>query len=153
MYEKNVFTAEAQSAQRKNKNIESDVMESENYDEITGKIIKCAIEVHKNLGAGLLESVYAKCLEYEFKENGIRYKREVEIPVNYKGMNIECSFRADFIVEDKVIIELKSVDKLIPVFNAQLLTYLKITGKKIGIIINFNEELLKNGIKRMINSY
>jgi len=122
-------------------------------DELTGKIIKSAIEVHRNMGAGLLESAYAKCFAYELNINGLEYRMEVEIPVKYKGINIDCAYRADFVIEDTVIIELKAVEKLLPIHEAQLLTYLKITDKKIGMLINFNETLLKNGIKRMVNKY
>ncbi|HOO73506.1 MAG TPA: GxxExxY protein [Spirochaetota bacterium] len=116
---------------------------------ITEKIIACAIEVHKNLGPGLLESVYERALCYEFQANDIRYDCQIAIPIIYKGLNLG-DYRLDLLVEDEVIVELKAVDRIEPVFDAQLLTYLKVTGKKVGLIINFNTPALKDGIKRMI---
>lgn len=121
--------------------------------ELTENIIKCAIEVHRNLGPGLLENAYSKCLEYEFDKNNIKYMKEVYLPINYKGMKIDCSYRADFVVEDRVILELKSVGNILDIHKAQLLTYLKISNKQIGFLINFNETLLKKGITRMVNDY
>ena len=119
-------------------------MESENYDEITGKIIKCAIEVHKNLGAGLLESVYAKCLEHEFKENGIRYKREVEIPFNYKGEQIDCKVKCDFLIENLIVLELKSVNDIHNIHKAQTMNYMNLLQVHKAILVNFNVYNLYN---------
>ena len=116
---------------------------------ITQRIIGCAIEVHRNLGPGLLESIYEKALCYEFDENRIKYKNQVLVPIVYKGHQLG-EYRLDLLVEDKIIVELKAVDKINPVFEAQILSYLKITSKKLGLLINFNVSVLKDGIKRII---
>ena len=114
-------------------------------------VIGAAIEVHKNLGPGLLESVYEKALSYELNNLGIKHAVQVPIAIVYKDLNIDEAFRADIIIEDKLILELKSVVEIKPVHFKQLLTYLRLSNKKLGLIINFNTELLKNGIKRVIN--
>jgi GxxExxY protein len=119
-------------------------------NKITEKIIACAIEVHRELGPGLLESAYRDCLAYELSKQNLAVEIEKSVPVQYKKVKIDCAFRADIIVDNKVIIELKAVEKLLPVHEAQLLTYMKLTHIKIGLIINFNVRLLKNGIKRLI---
>jgi len=118
-------------------------------NKISEKIIACAIEVHKNLGAGLLEIVYELALCVEFEHNNIQYQRQVTIPILYKG-HLIGEHRLDLLVENKVIVEIKSVNKSNPVFEAQLLSYMKITGNKLGLLINFNVPKLKQGIKRMI---
>ena len=118
-------------------------------NKISEKIIACAIEVHKNLGSGLLEIVYELALCVEFEHNNIQYQRQVTIPILYKG-HLIGEHRLDLLVENKVIVEIKSVNKSNPVFEAQLLSYMKITGKKLGLLINFNVPKLKQGIKRMI---
>jgi len=119
-------------------------------NKLSNKVIGIAIDVHRNLGPGLLESVYKQCLAYEFFSVGIEYEMEKVIPIKYKKVNIDCAFRADFIIENNIILELKTVDRILPIYKAQLLTYLKLTSIKLGIIINFNVKLLKNGIKRVI---
>jgi GxxExxY protein len=116
---------------------------------LTDDIIGAAISVHRELGSGLLESTYEKCLAFELTQSGLQIAAQKEIPIKYKGQSIESGFRADLIVENKVLIELKSVDQLIPVHTAQVLTYLKLTGLRTGLLINFNVQLLKNGIKRL----
>ena len=121
----------------------------ERLNKITEKIIGCAIEVHKNLGPGLLESIYEKALCFEFEENKINYKSQVLVPINYKGHQLG-DYRLDLIVEETVIVELKAVERMDPVFEAQLLSYLKLTGKKLGLLINFNTHILTKGIKRII---
>jgi len=121
----------------------------ESLNKITEKIIGCAIEVHKNLGPGLLESIYESALCYELNEKGIKYEKQLEIPIIYKGLSLG-DYRLDLLVENEIIVELKAVDRMEPVFEAQILTYLKVTSKKIGLIINFNAPILKNGIKRII---
>ncbi len=118
-------------------------------NKITEKIIGYAIEVHKNLGPGLLESIYENALCYEFNQNGIKYKKQVEVPVIYKGYKLG-EYRLDLLIENEIIVELKAVNRIEPVFEAQLLSYLKVTGKKLGLLINFNTSVLKNGIKRII---
>ena len=120
------------------------------YEELTDKIIKAAIEVHKILGPGLLESAYEECFVYELIKMGLSIKKQLMIPIKYKDIKLKTKYRLDLLVEDKVIIELKSVEKLTPVHEAQLITYLKLTGYRVGLLINFNEKLLTNGIMRRI---
>lgn len=117
---------------------------------ITGKIVDCAIRVHKELGPGLLESVYEICLVKELIAIGLRVERQVYLPVTYKGEELKLDFRIDLLAENEIVIELKAIEGILPVHEAQLLTYLKLSGKKIGLLINFNVPLMKNGIKRMI---
>jgi len=118
-------------------------------NKITEKIIGCAIEVHRILGPGLLESIYESALCYEFDESNIKYTRQQSVPILYKGHELgEC--RLDLLVWDEIIVELKAVDRIEPLFEAQLLTYLRITGKKLGLLLNFNVPVLKKGIKRII---
>ena len=117
---------------------------------LTGEIIGAAIEVHKALGPGLLESAYEECLSREFGLRQLHFKRQQAIPVEYKGVKLDCGYRIDFSIEDLVILELKSVDSLQPIHEAQLLTYLKLTGFKVGLLINFNVPVLKQGIRRLI---
>ena len=119
-----------------------------NINQITEKIIGCAIEVHKELGPGLLESAYEECLFYELQQAGLNAERQVPVPVIYKEIKLDCGYRQDILVEKKVVIELKTVDAIIPVHEAQILTYMKFAKKEIGLLINFNVTLLKNGIKR-----
>ncbi len=117
-------------------------------NQLTEKIIGCAIEVHKKLGPGLLESAYEECLSYELKSVGLAIERQVPIPVVYKDIKLECGYRIDILVEKAVIIELKAIETLAPVHEAQILTYMKFANKTMGLLINFNVTLLKNGIKR-----
>ena len=119
--------------------------------EVTRRVIGAAIEVHKELGPGLLESAYEECLADEFIRRGIPFARQVQIPVQYKGRQLNMSYRIDFLVEDAVIVELKSVDSILDVHQAQLLTYLKLTGKRVGLLINFNVPLLRDGLIRRIH--
>ncbi len=119
-------------------------------DELSNRVIGAAIEVHRGLGPGLLESVYQQCLAYELARHNIKFTLEHPVPVQYKKINIDCAFRADIIVEESIIIEIKSAGKILPIHEAQLLTYLRLTGIRLGFIINFNSRLLKNGIKRII---
>ena len=121
------------------------------HNTISKLIINAAIEVHKELGAGLLESVYEYCLFEELKKRGLDAKRQVQIPICYKGSVLDKDFFIDILVEDKVILELKSVEAILPIHEFQLLTYLKLSGKKLGLLINFNVALLKDGIRRKIN--
>jgi len=119
-------------------------------NELTGQIIGSAIEVHKTLGPGLLESAYEECLCHEFDLRGISYKRQHAIPVQYKGAKLDCGYRIDLLVDNRVILELKSVDCFEPIHEAQILTYLKLTGFKVGLLINFNVPVLRDGVKRLI---
>jgi GxxExxY protein len=119
-------------------------------NEITQKVIGCAIEVHKHLGPGLLESAYEECLAYELTKKGLSLKRQQATPVIYKETKLDCGYRIDILVENMVVIELKVVDEIHQVHEAQILTYMKFSNKSIGLLINFNVTLLKNGIKRYI---
>lgn len=125
-------------------------MDMVGVNKLSNQIIGLAIEVHRNLGPGLLESVYQQCLTYEFNKSNIEFEMEKNIPIKYKNVLIDCAFRADFIVSNSIIVELKAVDKILPIHEAQLMTYMKITGIRLGLIINFNVKLLKQGIKRII---
>ncbi len=120
------------------------------FEDITKVIIGCAIDVHKELGPGLLESAYEECLSYELQKVGLKVEKQKAIPVVYKEIKLDCGYRADLIVEDKIVIELKTVDEFNPVHEAQILTYLKFADKKLGLLINFNVLRLKDGIKRYI---
>ncbi len=117
---------------------------------ISEKIIGAAIEVHRTLGPGLLESAYESCLAYELALRGIAFQRQQALPVQYKGVEVDCGFRLDLIVEKQVIVELKAVERFQPIHEAQLLTYLKLTGCKLGLLLNFNVRLLRHGIKRVV---
>ena len=119
-------------------------------DPPTHQIIGAAIEVHRNLGPGILESAYEECLCFELAQRGLSLRRQVALPVVYKGQRLELGFRPDLIVEDKVLVELKCIEKLISVHEAQLLTYLRLSGWKVGLLINFQSQPLINGIKRMV---
>lgn len=120
-------------------------------NEIARTIVDKCYHIHVELGPGLLESVYEEVLCYELEQEGLEFKRQINLPVFYKGIEMEAGFRADLIVENKVIVELKSVKKLEPVHPKQVLTYLKITELKLGLLINFNEAFIKNGITRIVN--
>jgi GxxExxY protein len=117
----------------------------------SNKIIGAAIEVHTQLGPGLLESVYEYALAYEFTLRSIPYERQKPLPVLYKDVRLDCGFRLDFLVDGLVVVELKSVDQLLPVHEAQVITYLKLTGCKLGLLFNFNVKLFKYGIQRIVN--
>jgi GxxExxY protein len=118
-------------------------------DPASGKVIGLSIEVHRHLGPGLLESAYEDCLAFELREHGIGFRRQVALSVVYKGMQLGCSYRMDFVVEEYLVLEIKAVDHLLAIHEAQLLTYLKLSNRKIGLLINFNVPLLRDGIKRM----
>lgn len=121
------------------------------FNEITRDIIAAAIEVHKTLGSGLLESTYEICLCRELTLRGIPFQKQRELPVSYKGIQLDVGYRIDVLVEDVVVVELKSVEALAPIHSAQLLTYLKLSEKHVGLLINFNVVLLKEGLKRMVS--
>ena len=121
-----------------------------NVNELTEIVIGRAIEVHRALGPGLLESAYEICLRRELSLRGIPFERQVAIPVEYKGVKLDCGYRADLIVAGKILVEIKSVDQLAPIHEAQLLSYLKLSGLKIGLLINFNERVLTHGIRRKV---
>jgi GxxExxY protein len=120
---------------------------------ITHGIIAAAIEVHRQLGPGLLESAYRECVCYELSQMDLAFTREVQLPLCYKGLKLDCSYRIDLLVENEIVVELKSVEQVVPVHSAQLLTYLKAANKQVGLLINFNVPVLKDGIRRIVNHY
>ena len=120
------------------------------FSELSNRVIGCAIEVHRILGPGLLESTYQQCLARELTLNSIDYKSEYPLHVDYKGTHLDCGYRVDFVIEDSLILELKSVDTLQSIHQAQLLTYMKLAGIHQGLLINFNVSLLKTGIKSFV---
>ena len=123
-----------------------------NINDITGQIVDAAMHVHSALGPGLLESAYEACLAHELRTRGLCVSTQVALPVRYEDVQVDAGYRIDLLVEDSVIVELKSVDKIAPIHEAQLLTYLKLSDKRVGLLINFNVLHLKDGIKRMANN-
>lgn len=120
------------------------------HADLTGRIIACAIEVHKALGPGLLESAYEHCLAHALTKAGLKLERQIAVPISFQGTTLDCGYRIDLLVESMVVIELKSVDEVHPIHEAQLLTYLKLAGKQVGLLINFNVTVLTHGIKRLV---
>ncbi|HRV91920.1 MAG TPA: GxxExxY protein [Anaerolineae bacterium] len=120
-------------------------------NKLSNTVIGCAIKIHKVLGPGLLESAYHECLYYELAKTGLKVEKEKPLPLIYEEVKLECGYRLDLLVDNKLVVEIKSVDTLLPVHLAQVLTYLKLSQCKLGLLINFNVSLLKNGIKRVIN--
>src|ERR1700751_1587976 len=120
------------------------------FDELSRNVIGCAIEVHRNLGPGLLESTYRQCLAYELSQAGISFQMEVPLPIRYKGILIDCGYRIDLLVSGDLIIEVKSVETLLPIHQAQILTYMRLAKIPIGLLLNFNVMKLQNGIKRFV---
>ncbi len=126
--------------------------ETQKTNLITEKTIGCAISVHRVLGPGLLESAYEECLSYELSQNGLEFKRQIPLPVIYKNVKLDCGYRMDLVVNDLVIVEIKAVERIIPVHEAQLLSYLKLYNKKVGLLLNLHVTVLKSGIKRIVNN-
>jgi GxxExxY protein len=122
-----------------------------NINKLSSRIIGAAIEVHKALGPGLLESAYEECICYELSTGGLSLERQKPLAVQYKGINLDCGYRLDVVVEDAIILELKSCEKIEPIHKAQLLTYLKLSGIKLGLLLNFNVTLMREGIVRIVN--
>ncbi len=120
------------------------------FDRLSNRVIGCALEVHRHLGPGLLESTYEQCLAHELKMADIPFKLQCPLPVQYKGIKLDCGYRIDLLVDDRIIIELKSVDRVLPIHQAQLLTYMKLSAIPIGLLLNFNVKYMKSGIKRMV---
>jgi GxxExxY protein len=118
-------------------------------NDLTWEIIGAAIEVHKTLGPGLLESAYEECLCHELAIKRIQFERQKPLPIEYKDVKLDCGYRLDIVIENRIIVELKACENLIPIYDAQLLTYLKLTDLKVGLLINFNVPILKQGIKRL----
>jgi GxxExxY protein len=122
-------------------------------DHITRQIIGAAIEVHKAVGPGLLESAYQACLAYELRQRGIRVEEQAPLPLLYKDVRLDCGYRLDLVVEDSVIVEIKAAEQLAPIHDAQLLSYLRLSNKKVGLLINFHSRVLKDGLKRIVNKF
>ena len=120
------------------------------FDELSKRVIGCALEVHRNLGPGLLESAYEQCLAHELSCAKLSFKLQVPVAIDYKGTRLDCGYRIDVLVDEQLIVELKSVDQLLPIHEAQLLTYMKLARVPTGLLINFNVKLLKNGIRRFV---
>lgn len=127
--------------------------EKEKLNQITESIIGAAIQVHRALGPGLLESAYEACTAFELVERGHKVEPQKPLPVVYKGVQLDCGYRLDLLVDDSVIVDFKAVDRLAPIHDAQMLSYLKLTGCKVGLIINFNVVVLKHGIRRVVNNF
>jgi len=145
------FTAEdAEDAEER-----QDVGEGMNgeLDQLTNSIIGAAIAVHRELGPGLLESAYEACLAFELTDKGFRVERQKQLPVTYRGLQLDCGYRLDLLIENQVVLELKTAEKLLPIHDAQLLSYLKMAQKKVGLLINFNSLRVKDGIKRVVNNF
>lgn len=120
------------------------------FDELSNRVIGCAIEVHRVLGPGLLESTYEQCLARELEIEGLTFKLQWPLPVDYKGIRLDCGYRVDVLVENQLIVELKAAEKLLNVHQAQLLTYMKLAGIRTGLLINFNVPLLRDGLQRFV---
>jgi len=120
------------------------------FDDLSNRVIGCAIRVHRELGPGLLESTYEQCVAYELIQSGIPFKIQQPIPVVYKQIKLDCGYRVDLLVDDRLIVELKSVEQLLKIHEAQVLTYMKLANIRIGLLINFNVQMLKKGIKRFV---
>ncbi len=123
-----------------------------NINDLTGQVIGAAIEVHKHLGPGLLESAYEECLCHELRLKGIAHERQKPLPINYKQVRLDCGYRLDVVVEGRIILELKSCEKVEDIHKAQLLTYLKLSGINLGLILNFNVPIMREGIFRVVNN-
>ena len=132
-------------------NTESTVGEREErgFGELSARVLGACIEVHRHLGPGLLESTYERCLCHELSLVGLSFTRQLLVPVIYKGVTFDCGYRLDVVVEDKLVLELKAVDRLLPIHEAQVLTYLKLTGLEVGLLVNFNTPVLRTGIRRL----
>lgn len=126
---------------------------AEVLNKITETIISAAINVHRALGPGLLESAYEACMVYDLLKTGLKVEQQKPLPIIYRGVKLNCGYRLDLLIDSKVIVEIKSMEKVLPIHEAQLLSYLKISGHKVGLLINFNVKALKDGIKRIVNNF
>ncbi|KAF5437089.1 PD-(D/E)XK nuclease superfamily protein [Candidatus Methanophagaceae archaeon] len=131
----------------------AEMTKGERLDRITESIIGAAIEVHRDLGPGLLESAYETCLAFEVGEHGLKVEQQKPLPVVYREVKLDCGYRLDLLVEEAVIVEIKAVDRLAPIHQAQLLSYLRLSGCNVGLLINFNVKVLKDGIRRVVNGF
>ena len=128
------------------------MLENDRLDEISRRIIGAAIEVHRHLG-GLLESAYPSCLAFELKQLGLKMEEQKPLPVVYQQVKLDCGYRLDMVVEDEIIVEIKAIEKLLPIHDAQLLSYLRLAKKRVGLLMNFHVPVLKNGLKRIVNEF
>jgi GxxExxY protein len=133
--------------------VESMMTAKDRLDQITGGIIGAAIEVHKALGPGLLESAYEACLAYELRQLGYKVEQQKPLPVVYKDVKLDCGYRLDLMVDDGVIVEIKAMEQLAPIHDAQVISYLRLADQRVGLLINFHVQLLKNGVKRIVNNF
>src|SRR5690242_2464974 len=124
-----------------------------NKDQLTSAVIGAGIEVHRALGPGLFESVYEECLAWELEHRGLQVQRQASVPVAYKGIRLEASYRVDLLVEEKLVVEVRAVERILPVHDAQVLTYMRMSGTPVGLLLNFNTPVLKDGIKRFVNHH
>jgi GxxExxY protein len=129
------------------------MQENDRLDQISRRIIGAAIEVHRHLGPGLLESAYQSCLAFELKQLGLKVEEQKPLPVVYKQVKLDCGYRLDLVVEDEIIVEIKAIEKLLPVHDAQLLSYLRLARRRVGLLMNFHVPVLKNGLKRIVNEF
>jgi GxxExxY protein len=129
------------------------VQEADRLDQISRGIIGAAIEVHRHLGPGLLESAYQSCLVFELRKLGFKVDEQEALPIVYKEIKLDCGYRLDLVVEDEIIVEIKAVESLLPIHEAQLLSYLRLAHKKVGLLINFHVPVLKSGLKRIVNEF
>jgi GxxExxY protein len=127
--------------------------EKDRLDSITRRIIGAAIEVHRRLGPGVLESAYGTCLAFELRQMGLKIEEQKALPVVYRDVKLDCGYRLDLVIEDSLVVEIKAVDQLAPIHDAQLLSYLRLSGKRVGLLINFHVRVLKNGLKRIVNDF
>jgi GxxExxY protein len=127
--------------------------EGEKLNKVTETIISAAVDVHRALGPGLLESAYEACMVYDLAKAGLKVEQQKPLPIVYRGIKLECAYRLDLMIDNEVIVEIKSVEKFLPIHQAQLLSYLKLSERKVGLLINFNVKILKNGIKRVVNNF
>ena len=126
---------------------------TEETNEITRKIIGAAMRVHSALGPGLLESAYQACIAFELAQEGLKFEQQKALPLVYREVKLDCGYRLDLLVEDQVVVEIKAIDALLPIHTAQLLSYLRLSGCKVGLMINFNVKMLKNGIRRVVDDF
>jgi len=127
--------------------------EKNNLDLITRRIIGAGIEVHRHLGPGLLESAYQTCLAFELRQLGCKVEAQKPLPVMYKDVKLDCGYRLDLVIDDAVVVEIKAVERLMPIHDAQLLSYLRLSKKRVGLLINFHVQMLKDGLKRIVNEF
>jgi GxxExxY protein len=129
------------------------MQETDRLDQVSRRIIGAAIEVHRHLGPGLLESAYESCLVFELRKLGLRVEEQKPLPVIYKEVKLDCGYRLDLVVEDEIIVEVKAVETLLPIHDAQLLSYLRLAHKRVGLLLNFHVPVLKSGMKRIVNEF